>query len=65
MARRKTSDKTEWSFSWLCRHCDRPRFFLVVEVPGVEAVARCPKCTSLIPVTDEHRRLSVLRSTNG
>lgn len=59
--RRKTSDKTEWTFSWLCRHCDRPQFFKVVEVAGVDPVARCPRCTSLVAVTDEHRALRVLR----
>jgi hypothetical protein len=52
-----------WSFWWVCQHCDKLRRYLVNECPGDAVVwARCSSCTSLIPVTRDHRDRSVAAS---
>ena len=58
--RRPNSDKRQWSFGWICSHCDGPRRFLVAELVGQisPVMARCESCTSLVTVRDVHRRAS-------
>lgn len=46
----------KWSFWWPCLRCDKVMEFLVNEAEGQETVlARCPRCSSLLEVTDSHR----------
>lgn len=46
----------EWSFWWVCSHCDRLRLHLVNETPAQPLVwARCGTCSTLLVVTCDHR----------
>jgi hypothetical protein len=57
-----TRRKFLWSFWWLCDHCQGLRLHLVDELMDQEqAVARCSECTTLMPVTEDHRVGAVLR----
>jgi len=53
----KTPRVDKWSFWWPCERCDKVMEFLVNEPEDQEKVyARCPKCSSLLEVTDSHRK---------
>ena len=46
-----------WAFWWPCSHCSKLKRFMVDEASELynETWGRCPTCTALIRVTDEHR----------
>ena len=62
MTRRKPTEvpRKQWSFAWLCPHCDHPQIFLVNEIVGQisPVMARCAVCTTLLTVRESHRQAS-------
>lgn len=44
-----------WSFWDRCPKCGVTKRFLVSELPGIIAMGRCPTCTTLVKVTQDHR----------